>query len=175
MAIDLAAFKLAFTRWEHCDDSVLEFWADLSECLICLPVGCKAIAKRLPFLTLDHLLLVNGVQCEAEPTLEDDGELCECDDSFVRSILARGGLVSSANIDGLSVSFDNTGLNTQIATMTGTSGLHAWLSTTASGRMVSIILRRSAGGPLMAIGNTRQLGHFEEPRVMGHLRGGLGH
>ena len=166
--MNLAEFKQAFPKYADMDDETLTFWFELSACMVCIPRTCKAIQTRIPYLMLDHILIVNGVGDDDQSG--DDG----CDDSVITKILSNGQNISSANIDGMAVSFDSSGVNTKIATMTGNSPFHAWLSATASGRMLSVILRRLAGGPVMAVSGTRTLGHFEEPRVMGHLGGRFG-
>lgn len=172
MAIDLAAFKLAFPEWKDCEDGQLEFWADLSGCMICLPKGCPALATRLPHLMLAHILRINDVKCAAvvDPDADPNADACTCDDEMLTTILNSGARISSVAIEGMSASFDNSGVN-QLVNNIGSSPFSAWLSSTKEGQLVAVILSRLNKGPHMALSAVGGGGVYADDHVLlGHTR-----
>ncbi len=173
MAVDLTEFKAAFPQWADCDDSALTFWADLAACMFCAPAGCPALAEKIPFLMLAHVLEVNGVSCSAgAPAV---GDACECEDDALTQILNGGSKISSASLDGLAVSFDNSGVNTLTTTVGAGSAFRAWLAMTGHGRMVAALLSQMGKGPIMAIGKRRVAGVYgdDHPLIHGRIPGHL--
>jgi len=172
MAIDLTKFKAAFPKWSDCTDEQLELWSDIADCLICIPSQCSAIQARMPLLALAHLLTVNNVVCEP---VEDpnapatDADPCSCDDSFINNVLNNGAKLSSATVDGLSVSFDNSGVNSLITNIGKSSPFMAWLAQSNYGQMLAALISRSNRGPIMAVSSVGRNSFFgDDVPILGH-------
>lgn len=174
MAIVIADFKAAFPKWTDCDDALLQFWADLADCMYCVPAGCPSLAERIPFLMLAHILETNGIACDVGggPASTD---ACACEDDTLTQILNNGAKISGATLDGLSVSFDNSGANTAAATIGNGNPFRAWLSLTNYGKMVAALLSQLGKGPVMAIGKRRVGSVFgdDHPLLHGRITGHL--
>lgn len=166
--IDLVEFKAMFPEWHHCTDAQLSLWNDIADCMICLPDKCPALTKKLPLLMLAHILRINNVQCAdpAAPATTD----CDCDDSYLNTLLNGGTRISSVNFEGIAASFDNAGVN-QLANSIGTTPFTAWLSMSKEGMMIAAILQRINKGPVMAVGAMQSGGVWaDDSYLLGHSR-----
>jgi len=180
VTIDLAAFKVQFPQWVDCADETLELWAELAQCMLCVPTSCKAIAKRLPMLMLAHVLETNNITCTPAPPAEGDAPVetkdgCNCDDGFINEIFATGGKISSVTVDGISASFDNSSANNIVNNVGGRGPFTSWLSSTGYGRMIIALALPRVKGPLIAAPRTTRCSHFGEPVLIhAYLSRGLG-
>lgn len=180
VTIDLTVFKKQFPAWADCADETLELWADLAQCMLCVPTRCTAIAKRLPLLMLAHVLETNNITCApvvdqtdgADATVSD---ACNCDDGFINEIFAMGGKISSVTVDGISASFDNSSSNNIVNNVGGRGPFTSWLSSTAHGRMIIALALPRVKGPLIAAPRKSGCSHFGEPVLIhAYLSRGLG-
>lgn len=174
MAIDLEQFKTMFPKWKDCDDALLQLWADMSECMVCVPEQCASVAAKIPFFMLAHLLTTNNVSCAeaVDPDADVVVNGCNCDDDYLEQIFGMGGKISSVTVDGISASFDN-GAATSITTIiAGRSPFRAWLATTDYGRMIVALLSRAGRGPRIACTGGAPRAHFAEPVLLhGYITG----